>query len=49
MRRFFFGRQPLCGSGVMSLIEVTSNPAVWSERIADSRPEPGPLTKTDTF
>src|SRR4051794_7900147 len=28
---------------------VTSRPAAWSERIAVSRPEPGPLTKTSTF
>src|SRR5699024_8103597 len=27
----------------------TSRPAAWSERIAVSRPEPGPLTKTSTF
>ena len=40
----FGGRQPLCGTGVTSLIEVTSSPAAWSERIAASRPEPGPLT-----
>ena len=26
-----------------------SRPAAWSERIAVSRPEPGPLTKTSTF
>src|SRR4051794_10150166 len=27
---------------------VTSRPAAWSERIAVSRPEPGPLTNTST-
>src|SRR5688572_19634333 len=27
----------------------TSRPAAWSERIAVSRPEPGPLTNTSTF
>src|SRR5919109_3320106 len=39
------GRQPLCGIGVTSVIAVTSRPAAWSERMAASRPEPGPLTK----
>src|SRR3954467_13773912 len=28
---------------------MISRPAAWSERIAVSRPEPGPLTKTSTF
>src|SRR6187402_1038249 len=42
----FGGRQPLCGIGVTSRIERTSRPAVCSARIADSRPEPGPLTRT---
>ena len=46
--RFFGGRQPLCGIGVTSLIERTSMPAVDSARTADSRPEPGPLTRTST-
>src|SRR5690606_20597314 len=35
--------------GVTPLIDPTSRPAAWSERIAVSRPEPGPLTKTSTF
>ena len=35
--------------GVTSWIEPTSRPAAWSERIAVSRPEPGPLTKTSTL
>jgi ribosomal protein S11 len=35
--------------GVTSVIEPTSRPAAWRERIAVSRPEPGPLTKTSTF
>src|SRR6266508_1072427 len=48
-RRRFGGRQPLCGCGVTSLIEPTSRPAACSERIAVSRPEPGPLTKTSTL
>ena len=43
-RRRFGGRQPLCGMGVTSVIAVTSRPAVWSERIACSRPAPGPFT-----
>jgi hypothetical protein len=30
----------------MSTILVTAKPAAWSERIADSRPEPGPLIRT---
>src|SRR5438067_6090543 len=46
--RFFGGRQPLCGMGVRSLICRTSIPAVDSARTADSRPEPGPLTRTST-
>ena len=43
------GRQPLWACGVTSRTPVTSRPAAWSERIAVSRPEPGPLTKTSTF
>src|SRR5664279_6205839 len=43
------GRQPLCGCGVTSEIVPTSRPAAWSERIAVSRPDPGPLTNTSTF
>src|SRR5947209_8370898 len=42
----FGGRQPLCGMGVTSRIAFTSNPAAAKARIADSRPEPGPLTRT---
>ncbi len=37
-------RQPLWACGVTSLTPVTSRPAACSERIAVSRPEPGPLT-----
>src|SRR5215204_5544352 len=40
--------QPLCGTGVTSLIDVTSMPVFWIERTAVSRPEPGPLTCTST-
>src|SRR3954467_11192284 len=45
-RRRFGGRQPLCGIGVTSRIDFTSRPIVCSARIADSRPAPGPLTRT---
>src|SRR5699024_8939916 len=48
-RRRFGGRQPLCACGVTSWIEPTSRPVACSERIAVSRPEPGPLTNTSTF
>src|SRR5688500_8206695 len=48
-RRRLGGRQPLCGTGVTSWMDPTSRPAAWSERIAVSRPEPGPFTKTSTF
>src|SRR5438445_5709558 len=34
--------------GVRSLIDLTSIPAVDSARTADSRPEPGPATRTST-
>src|SRR3954469_18280881 len=47
-RRFLGGRQPLCGMGVTSLIARTSIPAVARARTADSRPEPGPGTRTST-
>src|ERR1700722_13031472 len=47
-RRRLGGRQPLWGMGVMSRIERTSSPAAASARTADSRPEPGPLTRTST-
>src|SRR5207302_5311019 len=43
------GRTPLCACGVTSLTPRISSPAACSERIAVSRPEPGPLTKTSTF
>src|SRR5918992_1016569 len=43
------GRQPLWACGVTSLIDVISRPAACSERIAVSRPEPGPFTNTSTF
>src|SRR5262245_13894676 len=43
------GRQPLCGIGVTSLMPTTSMPTFWIERIAVSRPEPGPFTSTSTL
>src|SRR3982750_3707586 len=46
--RRFGGRQPLCGIGVTSLIDFTWSPAAASAWIADSRPEPGPCTRTCT-
>src|SRR6058998_2098560 len=42
------GRHPLCGMGVTSRIDFTSSPTVCSARIADSRPDPGPLTRTSS-
>src|SRR5580700_2657539 len=42
------GRQPLCGIGVTSRMLRTSMPVVARARIADSRPEPGPETRTST-
>src|SRR5437868_7290065 len=42
------GRQPLCGIGVTSLIDLTCNPAATRAWIADSRPDPGPCTLTCT-
>src|SRR5271154_5892274 len=47
-RRRLRGRQPLCGIGVTSRIEVTLKPAAWIARSADSRPEPGPETSTSS-
>src|SRR5215470_11118498 len=45
-RRFLGGRQPLCGSGVTSSMALMDRPAAWRAVMADSRPEPGPLTRT---
>src|SRR5690606_7603659 len=45
-RRRLRARQPLCGMGVTSRIDLTSTPAADSARIADSRPAPGPRTST---
>src|SRR3989339_1073879 len=46
MRRAREERQPLCGSGVISLMLVTVKPFAFSARTAESRPDPTPLTKT---
>ena len=46
--RLLGGRHPLCGSGVTSMISVTSMPLLCSVLIADSRPLPGPFTYTLT-
>src|SRR5256714_13689770 len=47
-RLLFGGRHPLCGIGLTSRIDLTSGPTVCSARMADSRPEPGPLTRTSS-
>src|SRR5881628_2587988 len=44
----FGGRHPLSGIGVTSRIDFTSRPTVCSARIADSRPDPGPFTRTSS-
>src|SRR2546430_4811559 len=44
--RLLGGRHPLCGIGVTSVIALTSRPVACRERIAASRPAPGPRTKT---
>ncbi len=43
-RRRFRGRHPLCGTGVTSWMPRISRPVAASDRIAVSRPDPGPLT-----
>src|SRR5439155_8016411 len=47
-RRCFGGRQPLWGTGVTSRITVRSSPIACKALTADSRPAPGPFTKTST-
>src|SRR5574343_513133 len=49
MRRRFCGRQPLCGTGVTSEIEVMRMPRAPRARTEDSRPGPGPLISTSRF
>jgi hypothetical protein len=43
------GLHPLCGIGVRSLILVIARPAVCRDRIATSRPAPGPFIYTSTW
>src|SRR3989344_8054601 len=45
-RRGFFGLGPLNGTGVISLMELTATPLLMNPRMADSRPDPTPLTTT---
>src|SRR6185503_7451799 len=47
-RRRFGGRHPSCGIGVTSRMALISRPTACSERMAASRPAPGPFTKTST-
>ncbi len=47
-RRRLGGRQPLWGTRVTSVMDRTSNPAAARARTADSRPDPGPFTRTWT-
>src|SRR5882724_11797319 len=47
-RRFFGGRHPLWGIGVTSRMETTRRPTDASAWMADSRPLPGPCTRTCT-
>ena len=43
------GRQPLCGIGVTSVIDLISNPAVCKLLTAVSFPAPKPLVNTSTL
>src|SRR5688572_12918109 len=45
-RRRFGGRHPSCGIGVTSRMALISRPTACSERMAASRPAPGPRTNT---
>src|SRR5512141_1068110 len=47
-RRFFGGRHPLWGIGVTSRMDTTRSPTDASAWMADSRPLPGPCTRTCT-
>src|SRR5437660_3495301 len=47
-RRRLGGRQPSWGIGVTSWIALISSPTAWSDRMAASRPAPGPFTNTST-
>src|SRR5574342_1189262 len=48
-RRRLGGRQPLCGTGVTSEIDMILKPTALRARTADSRPGPGPLIRTSRF
>src|SRR5215210_9543954 len=47
-RRFFGGRHPLWGIGVTSRMDTTRRPTDANAWMADSRPLPGPCTRTWT-
>src|ERR1044072_8255814 len=49
MRRRFCGRQPLCGTGVTSEIELIRMPSAASASTDNSRPWPGPRISTSRF
>src|SRR6188508_3795221 len=49
IRRRFGGRQPLCGTGVTSVMLLIFMPSALSARTALSRPGPGPLMRTSRF
>src|SRR3546814_20150239 len=46
MRRRLGGRQPLCGTGVMSEMLEILIPSAFRARTEHSRPGPGPFTRT---
>src|SRR5690606_41289865 len=48
MRRRLGGRQPLCGTGVMSEMLEILMPSAFRARTDDSRPGPGPLMRTSS-
>src|SRR5690606_14768159 len=48
MRRRLVGRQPLCGTGVMSEMLEILMPSAFRARTDDSRPGPGPLMRTSS-
>src|SRR5262249_60418661 len=47
-RRRVGGRHPLCVIGVTARVAGISKPTAWSDRMAASRPAPGPRTNTST-
>lgn len=48
MRRAFFGRQPLCGIGVVSVTEMISSPPICNPFTAVCLPAPSPFSSTRT-